>query len=137
MVICMKNIELYGLGRVNAEFQKRGAEIESKRSLGMTEEESTARALAWNAFIEDDIKVDTKLEQLRPAIERYYAIAVEAFREDNMSFQCSVSEFEKHFYDETYVIAKAVTNKGIQLAVRICQITFMAAVIYGVLTLLN
>ncbi|MGL4224662.1 MAG: hypothetical protein ACRCSE_05965 [Vibrio sp.] len=133
----MKNIELYGLGKVNAEFQKRGAEIQSKRSLGMTEEESTARALAWNAFIEDDIKVDTKLELLRPAIERYYAVAVEAFREDNLSFQCSVSEFEKHFYDETYVIAKAVTNKSVQLAVRICQVAFMALVVYGLLTIIN
>ena len=134
----MTNIELYGLGKVNAEFQKRGAEIDSKRSIGMiTEEESSARALAWNAFIEYDIKVDTNLELLRPVIERYYAIAVESFREENMSFQCSSLEFEKHFYDETYVIAKAVTNKGIQLAVRICQITFMAAIIYGVLTILN
>ena len=128
----MRNVDLYGIGKVYQELQKRGHELEAKayQQKVITTEEGVARIAAWNAFAEDNIKIDDTIPKLKPIIDNYYKLGITEYEKDNLSFRCSLSEFENYFYDEIDVISKAVTNKGVQIAVRLFKIIFIVSVIY-------
>lgn len=106
----MRNIDLYGLAKVNAELHARAALLDSKFS----ESEKTARIMAWNSFAQDHIKLDDSYERVINVARIRFGEAEELMASYKLSMDSDLESFTKHFYDELFEINKKVTNKGVQ-----------------------
>lgn len=119
----MRNLDLYGIEKVNKELNKRALVLDRLSSDGV----KTARIMAWNSFINDLIQMDSSNERCWRIAQIRYDEAVEIFNERGLSMDTDFSEFERNFADELNVINKKVTNKGVQLTFYI----FVALGLFG------
>ncbi|MNJ21075.1 hypothetical protein D3C77_154200 [compost metagenome] len=107
----MRNLDLYGIAKVNKELHERAPFVDRISSLG----ERTARTMAWQCFIHDQISLDSSNEQTvnLARMKRGEAIAICFETGDEMDI--SSDQFISYFFDELAVINKKVTKKSVQI----------------------
>lgn len=107
----MRNLDLYGIQKVNSELHQRAAVVDRIASLG----EKTARIMAWQCFIQDQIQLDDSNERTANLVRIKHGEAIAAFWETGEKMDIDSNTFVSHFFDELGVINKKVTKKGVQI----------------------
>lgn len=107
----MRNLDLYGIQKVNSELHQRAAVVDRIASLG----EKTARIMAWQCFIQDQIQLDDSNERTANLARIKHGEAIAAFWETGEKMDIDSNTFVSHFFDELGVINKKVTKKGVQI----------------------
>lgn len=120
----MRNIELYGHAKVNKELQERASVIERLPSEG----EKTARIMAWNSFVQDQIDLEDSNERTANLAKLKYGEAVDLLPQHGLVMDLDAKKFVDHFFDELSVINRKVTNKGVQIVFYV----FVALGLFGI-----
>ncbi|CRM44965.1 hypothetical protein [Pseudomonas sp. 35 E 8] len=119
----MRNLELYGLAKVNKELHERAVVVDRLSSLG----EKTARIMAWQCFIQDQLQLDDRNETTSNLARIKHGEAIAAFWETGDQMDIDSDSFVSYFFDELGVINRKVTKKGVQVAFYI----FVALGLFG------
>ncbi|EKT4455633.1 hypothetical protein H8F21_20920 [Pseudomonas sp. P66] len=119
----MRNLDLYGIQKVNSELHQRALVVDRITSLG----EKTARIMAWQCFIQDQIQLDDSNERTANLARIKHGEAIAAFWETGDQMDIDSNTFVSHFFDELGVINKKVTKKGVQIVFYI----FVALGLFG------
>lgn len=119
----MRNLDLYGIAKVNKELHERAVVVDRIPSLG----EKTARIMAWQCFIHDQINLDDSNEQTANLARMKRGEAIAAFWETGDEMDIDSNQFVSHFFDELGVINKRVTKKSVQVVFYI----FVALGLFG------
>ncbi len=107
----MRNLDLYGIEKVNKELHERAVMVDRIASLG----EKTARIMAWQCFIQDLINLDDSNERTSNLARIKHGEAVAAFWESGDDMDVDSNQFVSIFFDELGVINKKVTKKSVQI----------------------
>ncbi|SOB50074.1 hypothetical protein [Pseudomonas lundensis] len=107
----MRNLDLYGIEKVNKELHERAVMVDRIASLG----EKTARIMAWQCFIQDLINLDDSNERTSNLARIKHGEAVAAFWESGDDMDIDSNQFVSIFFDELGVINKKVTKKSVQI----------------------
>lgn len=107
----MRNLDLYGIQKVNSELHQRAVTVDRIPSLG----EKTARIMAWQCFIQDQIQLDDSNERTANLARIKHGEAIAAFWETGDEMDIDSNTFVSHFFDELGVINKKVTKKSVQI----------------------
>ena len=107
----MRNLDLYGIEKVNKELHERTVMVDRIASLG----EKTARIMAWQCFIQDLINLDDSNERTSNLARIKHGEAVAAFWESGDDMDIDSNQFVSIFFDELGVINKKVTKKSVQI----------------------
>lgn len=107
----MRNLDLYGIGKVNKELHERAVVVDRIASLG----EKTARIMAWQCFIQDQINLDDSNERTSNLARIKHGEAIAVFCETGDEMDIDSSLFVSHFFDELGVINRKVTKKSVQI----------------------
>lgn len=119
----MRNLDLYGIEKVNKELHERAVMVDRIASLG----EKTARIMAWQCFIQDLINLDDSNERTSNLARIKHGEAVAAFWESGDDMDIDSNQFVSIFFDELGVINKKVTKKSVQIVFYI----FVALGLFG------
>ena len=107
----MRNLDLYGIEKVNKELHERAVMVDRIASLG----EKTARIMAWQCFIQDLINLDDSNERTSNLARIKHGEAVAAFWESGDDMDIDSNQFVSIFFDELGVINKKVTKKSVPI----------------------
>jgi len=119
----MRNLDLYGIQKVNSELHLRAVVVDRIPSLG----EKTARIMAWQCFIQDLIQLDDSNERTANLARIKHGEAIAAFWETGDEMDIDSNTFVSYFFDELGIINKKVTKKGVQVVFYI----FVALGLFG------
>lgn len=125
----MRNLDLYGIAKVNSELQARAIVVDRIPSLG----EKTARIMAWQCFIQDQLNLDDSNERTSNLARIKHGEAIAAFWETGDEMDVDSNAFVSYFFDELGVINRKVTKKGVQIAFYI----FVALGLFGLYKLFS
>ena len=92
----MRNLDLYGIEKVNKELHERAVMVDRIASLG----EKTARIMAWQCFIQDLINLDDSNERTSNLARIKHGEAVAAFWESGDDMDIDSNQFVSIFFDE-------------------------------------
>ncbi|TPG75155.1 hypothetical protein [Pseudomonas mandelii] len=107
----MRNLDLYGIAKVNKELHERAVVVDRILSLG----EKTARIMAWQCFVQDQIKLDDSNERTANLARMKRGEAIEAYWETGEEMDTDSDTFVSHFFDELGVINRKVTKNSVQI----------------------
>ncbi|PAA16441.1 hypothetical protein [Pseudomonas fragi] len=107
----MRNLELYGIGKVNKELHERAEVVDRIQSPG----EKAARIMAWKSFVQDQISLDDGNDHTANFARLKYGEAVSVFEGVGETMDIDANRFVSVFFDELGVINKKVTKKTVQV----------------------
>ncbi|EKT58480.1 hypothetical protein [Providencia sneebia] len=117
----MNNTEIYGIEKINKAYRLRLQEIESCHTSG----ERMSRIMAWNAFINDQVRLDDTNSSTDKVASLKYMESIEL---NDGDIGISEPEFINYFFDETCVINKRVTQKKVKFVFYL----FLTLAAYGI-----
>ena len=125
----MRNLDLYGVATVHSVLLARAIVVDRLPSLG----EKTARIMAWQCFIQDQINLEDSNERTSNLARIKHGEAIAAFWETGDEMDVDSNTFVSYFFDELGVINRKVTKKGVQIAFYI----FVALGLFGLYKLFS